>query len=139
MVSDSQFRNAPTPILVTLLGIVTEVSAAHSLNAPSPILVTPSEMVTDVSDLQSANAFLAMLFTLLGITKSFTSLPAITNLRRWKYFLSISFKLINDWQYSSILLAVIIIVRSLRYLSIASYPSVSMVQGIVIEVSASQL
>ena len=39
------------PILVTLVGIVTEVSDAHSLKALLPILVTLVGIVTVVSDL----------------------------------------------------------------------------------------
>ena len=38
------------PILVTLVGIVTDVSDEHESKAQLPILVTLVGMVTDVSD-----------------------------------------------------------------------------------------
>ena len=41
-----QPQNAPSPILVTLLGIVTLVRPLQPENAQSPILVTPFEIVT---------------------------------------------------------------------------------------------
>ena len=40
-----QPENALSPMLVTLLGIVTEVKAVHSRNALSPMLVTPLGIV----------------------------------------------------------------------------------------------
>ena len=43
---------APSPILVTELGIVTEVRLLHSQKALSPILVTEFGIVTDVNLLQ---------------------------------------------------------------------------------------
>ena len=43
---------ALSPIVVTLLPMVTEVSALHSSKAPPPISVTLFGMVTEVSALQ---------------------------------------------------------------------------------------
>ena len=42
-------------MLVTLLGIVTEVSEEQERNADSPILVTLLEIVTEVSEEQLKN------------------------------------------------------------------------------------
>ena len=48
-----QYSKAPSPILVTELGIVTEVRPLHSLKAPSPILVTELGIVTEVRPVHS--------------------------------------------------------------------------------------
>ncbi len=48
-VSPEQRENAYLPMLVTLLPMVTEVSAEQLENAHSPMLVTPLPMVTEVS------------------------------------------------------------------------------------------
>ena len=48
--------NAPSPILVTLLGMVTEVRPEQSANAPPPMLVTLLGMVTEVRPEQNSNA-----------------------------------------------------------------------------------
>ena len=44
---------APLPIVVTLLGMVTEVRELQKLKAPLPIVVTLLGMVTEVRELQS--------------------------------------------------------------------------------------
>jgi hypothetical protein len=44
-------ENAPSPMLVTLSGIVTLVKPLHPSNAPSPMLVTLSGIVTLVKPL----------------------------------------------------------------------------------------
>ena len=44
------------PIVVTLLGIVTEVRRLHSLKAACPIVVTLLGMVTEVRELQPLKA-----------------------------------------------------------------------------------
>jgi hypothetical protein len=50
--------NAPVPILVTELPIVTDVNALHESNAKAPILVTELGIVTDVNALHPLNALL---------------------------------------------------------------------------------
>ncbi len=47
--NDEHQLNRPLPIVVTELGMVTEVSLVHSLNAPLPIVITELGMVIDVS------------------------------------------------------------------------------------------
>ena len=47
-VSAVQFSKALHPMLVTLLGIVTDVRPLQPLNAEPPMLVTPSGIVADV-------------------------------------------------------------------------------------------
>ena len=54
-------------MLVTLDGIVTDVSPLHTENAKDPMLVTEDGIVTDVSPLQPENAQFPMLVTLSGI------------------------------------------------------------------------
>jgi len=48
-VNDEQSKNALTPMLVTLSGMVIDVNDERS-NALAPMLVTPSGMVIDVND-----------------------------------------------------------------------------------------
>ena len=60
---------ASLPMLVTLLGMVTEVKLVHPKNAFSPIFFTLSGITTLVNDEQPAKAPLPMLVTLLGIVK----------------------------------------------------------------------
>ena len=43
-----QSKNARSPILVTLSGIVTLVKLVQELNADLPILVTPFSIITDL-------------------------------------------------------------------------------------------
>ena len=47
-----QSTKAPSPIVVTLFGMVTEVSALQPSKARSPISVTLFGMVTEISALQ---------------------------------------------------------------------------------------
>ena len=54
-------------MLVTLFGIVTEVSPEQPLNAEPPMLVTLLGIAKEVNSLQSINAPLSILVTLLGI------------------------------------------------------------------------
>ena len=54
-------------MLVTLLGMVTEVKRLQSSKAPSPMLVTLLGIVTEVKLLQYAKVLLPMLVTLLGM------------------------------------------------------------------------
>ena len=61
-----QPQKACSPMLVTLLGIVTEVRDPHQLKAPSPMLVTLLGIVTEVKE-QPQKAFTPMLITLLGM------------------------------------------------------------------------
>ena len=49
-------ENAPTPIVVTLEGIVTEVKPEHQQNARSPMEVTLEGIVTEVKPEQPSNA-----------------------------------------------------------------------------------
>ena len=63
----SQPLNAPTLIVVTLFGIVTERSDLHLLNVFSSITVTPSGITADSSLPQPANAYPPIEVTLLGI------------------------------------------------------------------------
>ena len=60
-----QLENAKSPMLVTLLGIVTEVKPVHPENAAPPMLVTLLGILTEVKPLQLANACTPMLVTLL--------------------------------------------------------------------------
>ena len=57
-------------ILVTLLGIITEVKLLQFWKADSPMLVTLLGMVIDVKLVQFWNAFFPILVTLLGMVKS---------------------------------------------------------------------
>jgi hypothetical protein len=54
-VSEYATPNAPNPMLVTLAGMVIDVSALAP-NAYSPMLTTPDGMVIDVSALVPLNA-----------------------------------------------------------------------------------
>ena len=54
-------------MLVTLLGISTDVSPEQCSKADSPMLVTLLPMVTEVSPEQSPKAYRPMLVTPLGI------------------------------------------------------------------------
>jgi hypothetical protein len=58
---------APSPMLVTLLGIVTLARLLQLLKAPYPMLVTLLGMVTLPRLVQMAKAVFPMLLTLLGI------------------------------------------------------------------------
>ena len=49
-------EKTPSPIFVTLAGMLTVVSAAALLKAYIPMLVTPSGIVMDVSEDVCANA-----------------------------------------------------------------------------------
>ena len=62
-----QYANAHYPMLVTPSGIVTDVRPLHSVNALDPMLVTLSGIVTDVRPLQPRNVSFPMLVTLDGI------------------------------------------------------------------------
>ena len=62
-----QDENAESPMLVTLLGIVTLVNELQPENANGPMLVTLLGIVTHVNELQIQNAACTMLVTLLGI------------------------------------------------------------------------
>ena len=55
-------------MLVTLLGIVTDVKPEQVLKAPLPMLVTLLGMVIDVKPLQAEKATSPMPVTLLGMT-----------------------------------------------------------------------
>ena len=56
-----ELENAPTPILVTELGIVIDVNKVQLLNAPTPILVTEFGIVIDVNEVQLLNKLLTIL------------------------------------------------------------------------------
>jgi hypothetical protein len=64
--SARQLRNTPTPIVVTLFGIMMFM-ILELKKAESPILVTPFGMVREVRLIQSAKALLPMLVTPLGM------------------------------------------------------------------------
>ena len=66
-VNSVHIPNADWPIVVTLLGMVIEVSLSHPTNASLPMLTTLLGMVTDVRRWQPRNAAEAMLVTLLGM------------------------------------------------------------------------
>jgi hypothetical protein len=55
------------PIVVTLVGIVTDASDVQSKKALSSIVLTLSGMVTDVSDVHPENAWVFIVVTELGI------------------------------------------------------------------------
>lgn len=62
-------------MLVTPLGIVTEVKPLQPENAEPPILVTLSGIVIEVKPVHHENAELSMLVTPLGITRFVMSVP----------------------------------------------------------------
>ena len=62
-----QSSNAESPMLVTLSGIVMLVKLSQYSNALLPMLVTPSGIVMLVRLLQPLNALYSMLVTLSGI------------------------------------------------------------------------
>ena len=64
--SFAQPPNTPSPILVTLLGMVMLVRLVQSLNAELLISVTPFEMAMSVKPVQLRNASVPMLVTLPG-------------------------------------------------------------------------
>jgi hypothetical protein len=74
LASDEQSKNAQSPIVVTLAGIITLVSPLPE-NARLPILVTPEEIVTLLSDRQELNAETPMAATPEGIVTSLSPLP----------------------------------------------------------------
>ena len=55
------------PIVVTLVGIVTDASDEQSKKALSSIVVTLSGIVTDVSDVHDSKAWAPIVVTLVGI------------------------------------------------------------------------
>ena len=63
-----QPRNAFSPMLVTLSGIVILVRLLHMKKVPRPMFVTPSGNVILVRPVQWKNAYSPLLVTLLGIT-----------------------------------------------------------------------
>ena len=67
LVKPLQLENAPVPIEVTELGMVTLVRPLQLRNAPSPIEVTELGMVTLVKPLQPRNASSPISMTELGI------------------------------------------------------------------------
>ena len=73
-VKPKQLSKAPSPRLVTELGMVTDVMLAQAPNAQPPIVVTEFGMSTDVKLLlQKANS--PMVVTELGIVIEVKSLP----------------------------------------------------------------
>ena len=62
-----QPEKASSPMLVTLLGMVTEVRLLQSRKASEPMLVTLFGMVTEVRPRQYWKALSPMLVTLLGM------------------------------------------------------------------------
>ena len=60
-------KNAPSPMLVTLVGMVILVKLLHPKNACSPIVVTPCRMVILVKLLHPKNALYPMVVTLCGM------------------------------------------------------------------------
>ena len=85
-----QAEKAPLPMLVTLLGIVTDVRPEQPQKALSPMLLTLSGIVTDVSPEQPSKAYSPMLVTLSGI------LIDVRPRQPWKaaYFTSLTANLI---------------------------------------------
>lgn len=63
-VSESQLENAAQPIDVTLSGIVIDLSDVQLSNANSPMLVTLSGIKTSLSDLHFSNAMSPIAVTL---------------------------------------------------------------------------
>ena len=57
-------------MLVTLSGIVIDVSPEQPENAEKPMLVTPSGIVIEVRPEQPENAYSPMIVTLSGIVKT---------------------------------------------------------------------
>ncbi len=83
-----QSLNAHSPMLITLSGMVMEVSPVQSLNAYSPMLVTLEGMVMEVKLVQPRNALRPILVTLyvlfsyiidIGIITSFPPPQPITS------------------------------------------------------------
>ena len=72
-------QKAKNPMLVTLLGMVTEVNPLQPQKAQSPMVVTLLGMVTEVNPLQPQKAQSPMLVTLFGMTKSVKIVPFIYN------------------------------------------------------------
>ena len=66
-VKELHLKNANSLIVVTELGIVTEVKEMQRANANSPIVVTELGIVTEVKELQPANASFPIVVTELGI------------------------------------------------------------------------
>ena len=62
-----QLEKAPSPILVTLSGIVTELNFVQALKALLPILVTLSGMIMQSKSSQPPKALSSMLVTVSGI------------------------------------------------------------------------
>ena len=62
-----QFQKARAPIVLTLWGIVTDVSLLQSEKVKSGISVQPSEKVTEDNSVQALNTNSPRAFTLLGI------------------------------------------------------------------------
>ena len=65
--SDAQPSNAASPMVVTLLGMVTEIRPLHKEKAELLILVTLLGMVIEVRAVQNWKANSPTLVTLLGI------------------------------------------------------------------------
>ena len=71
--SDEQSKKALSSIVVTLSGMVTDVSDVHPENAWVFIVVIELGIVTDVSAVHDSNAWLPILVTLVGITTDVNS------------------------------------------------------------------
>ena len=65
---------ASSPIVVTLLGMVTEFRELHFLKASSPIVVTLLGMVTEVRELQPLKALPPIVVTLFGMVTEVSAL-----------------------------------------------------------------
>ena len=65
--SDVQSKKALSSIVLTLSGMVTDVSDVHPENACVRIVVTVLEIVTDVSDVHDSKAWVPIIVTLVGI------------------------------------------------------------------------
>ena len=63
----SQQANAPSHIIFTLFGIVTEVRLVQPRKALGPIVSTPSSIFIDCSPVHRANASVSIQCTLPGI------------------------------------------------------------------------
>jgi len=71
--SDEQSKKALSSIVVTLSGIETDVSDVHPENACVRIVVTVLEIVTDVNDVHDSKACVPITLTLVGIVTDVNS------------------------------------------------------------------
>ena len=97
-----QYEKVPSPIVVTLLGMFTEVKPLQSEKAPSPIVVTLAGMFTEVKPLQPEKANLSIVVTPSGITISPSASLAHLFNKTLPFFSSIVNQLLSMFLFFSI-------------------------------------